>query len=290
MKISKTSFLFLMTALSTIVFSACTGNGSDIQSTVIDEDTAIAHETGEMMMEDEMMELPGELSESEKTKYKSDLPISEKIALAEEISMHMPKNGFDQLKTMLPDLEKVTDIENEDSRNMMKAGLESWYYSQEADITIAICTGANSPLHVFKGGNPSETEVKEAIQMMHDMMEGDMMMEVEESASLEKAQYLTYSKSKYDELIGKEPMVLFFHAQWCSTCLGLEADIKDDLANFPDGTKIIQVDFDTELGLRKEYGINVQSSLIVLDGEGNVRSALLAPSIRDLKSAIKQTI
>lgn len=188
-------------------------------------------------MDSMMMEMPGELSSTEKAMFKPDLPLDERIELTEELAMMMPKNGMDQILVMFPDLEKTQEIENEDPRNLMEMGLETWYYSEEADIIVVECTEANSPLHVFKGDSPSLTEVQEAKESLHEIMEfhemmmGDeMMMDMEATtneattatSSLEKAEYLTYSDSLRNSLLGSKPHVLFFHAEWCPLCKGVE--------------------------------------------------------------------
>lgn len=104
------------------------------------------------------------------------------------------------------------------------------------------------------------------------------------------AQYLAYSDSLYDSLLGKEPFALFFHASWCETCVGLEKQINNDLTNFPDGTKILKTNFDTETDLRKTYGITLQSNIVVIDKNGDPTVTLLAPNNNVLKQAIEATL
>jgi len=57
----------------------------------------------------------------------------------------MPRNAMDQMFVMFDDLKESQIILNDDSRNILKMGDESWYYSEEADVTIVVCVEANSP-------------------------------------------------------------------------------------------------------------------------------------------------
>lgn len=100
--------------------------------------------------------------------------------------------------------------------------------------------------------------------------------------------YLDYSKELYDSLKGKEPVALFFHASWCPICQRMEKNFKADLASFPAGTKILKIDYDKETELKKEYGIKVQSTIVVLDGNGNVTMTAQDPDFDDLKKELQQ--
>lgn len=64
-------------------------------------------------------------------------------------------------------------------------------------------------------------------------------------------------------------VVLDFHAGWCPVCRKQEAafkSLKDD-ADF-DKVTVLTVDFDKEKELRRQYGVQQQSTLVVLkDGK-----------------------
>lgn len=230
------------------------------------------------------MESMAELTPEEVAKYRSDLPLAERIELAGELAMHMPINGMDQMKTMFPDLEKTRDVGDDDPLNMMMMGPESWMYSEEGDITIAVCVGANSPLHVFEGKDPSAAEVEEAKEMMMEMMKEMAAPE------LDAPVYEEYSDAKRTAYLGKKAHVLFFHADWCPICRVMDRNITEDLANFPAGTKILKTDYDTETDLKREYKVNIQSTIIVIDAHGDVVFKAQDPAMDDLKDAIKKSL
>lgn len=82
------------------------------------------------------------------------------------------------------------------------------------------------------------------------------------------AQYQGYSESAYNNLLGKKPFALFFHASWCPTCRAEEKLIQENLSSFPKGFTILKADYDKETALKKKYGITMQSIVVVFDKTG----------------------
>jgi methionine-R-sulfoxide reductase len=64
-------------------------------------------------------------------------------------------------------------------------------------------------------------------------------------------------------------IVLFFHADWCSTCKSFEKKVLTE--TIPDDILILKVNYDTELELRKEYNIVTQTSFVLIDNKWNLR-------------------
>lgn len=64
-------------------------------------------------------------------------------------------------------------------------------------------------------------------------------------------------------------VVLFFNAEWCSTCKVARDNIQADLAGIPAGLTIVVVDFDTANDLRGKYGVTVQHTFVQVDADGN---------------------
>jgi thiol-disulfide isomerase/thioredoxin len=111
-------------------------------------------------------------------------------------------------------------------------------------------------------------------------------VEVQEDRQ-ETVQYIPYSQEMYDTLLASEPFVLFFHAEWCPTCRGMEEAILDGMDAFPKGTKILKVDYDNETELKATYGITTQSIIVIVDAEGNAAETLAAPSNADIIAALE---
>lgn len=100
--------------------------------------------------------------------------------------------------------------------------------------------------------------------------------------------FIAYANSA--SVIGKEPVALFFHADWCGTCIALEKDINNNIDELPEDAKILKVNFDTETELKKEYGILMQSTFVLLDNNANVIEKLAAPTFDKLKEAIAASL
>jgi len=70
-------------------------------------------------------------------------------------------------------------------------------------------------------------------------------------------------------LAAGETNILFFHADWCPSCRGLENDLNANLGAIPAGVNILKLDYDSETELKREYGVIRQHTLVVVDGDGN---------------------
>jgi len=142
----------------------------------------------------------------------------------------------------------------------------------------------------------NETVIPESDEMMEDesatmkedgdammgtddaMMEKDdsMMMEKEETAMIkeesvmvkEKGSYETYAPEKLARA-NEGDVVLFFRASWCPTCKALDADIKANADNIPAGVTILDVNYDTQVDLKRKYNVTYQHTLVQVDASGN---------------------
>ncbi len=95
----------------------------------------------------------------------------------------------------------------------------------------------------------------------------------EESIVLgEPGGYQAYSPAKLAWAEGEGRVVLFFRANWCPTCRGLDADIKANSANIPKGITILDVDYDRYADLKQKYGVTYQHTLVEVDGTGEAVS------------------
>lgn len=112
----------------------------------------------------------------------------------------------------------------------------------------------------------------------------------ETTTQTESPEYIAYSQAKYDELLGKKPFALFFHAPWCPTCKRMEKNITEELTTFPKGAKILKADFDTEKALKEKYGITVQSTIVIIDAEGKAVKTLAAPDNEELIEELTATL
>lgn len=61
-------------------------------------------------------------------------------------------------------------------------------------------------------------------------------------------------------------VVLFFNATWCPTCQEATKNLKS--ASFPDGLTVVSVDYDSNLDLRKQYGVTTQHTFVQVSPDG----------------------
>lgn len=94
--------------------------------------------------------------------------------------------------------------------------------------------------------------------------------------------YMKYDEEGIMDVKKDAPYALFFHASWCPTCRGIENGILKEKENFPPDTVVIKVDYDTEEALKKQYGITVQATVVILDSHKNVVQKLVAPKVQDV--------
>lgn len=65
-------------------------------------------------------------------------------------------------------------------------------------------------------------------------------------------------------------VVIFFHAAWCPTCRTVDANIKANLDQIPDGLSILNINYDTAGELKKKYGVTYQHTFVQVDAEGTL--------------------
>ena len=89
------------------------------------------------------------------------------------------------------------------------------------------------------------------------------------SADTATGRYITYSgentaNTKYSANI------IFFYAPWCPECRAFKEAIQAE--TIPDGTQILEADFDSSTDLKKKYGVTLQSSFVRVDNSGELQS------------------
>lgn len=98
--------------------------------------------------------------------------------------------------------------------------------------------------------------------------------------------YVNYSAEVIDTTNGNK--ILFFHAPWCPQCKALDASIK--AGPIPDGTTIIKVDYDSSQALKQKYGVTTQTTLVLVDDNGNLVKKYVAYSTPSLSAIISNLL
>lgn len=104
--------------------------------------------------------------------------------------------------------------------------------------------------------------------------------------SKEAGRYIAYSPDAVAKSSGQR--ILFFHASWCPQCRQLETSIK--AGEIPDGVIIFKVDYDSNQKLRQQYGVTIQTTLVLLDEKGNEMKKYVAYDHPSLDAIVKNLL
>ena len=120
-----------------------------------------------------------------------------------------------------------------------------------AGIVVAI-------IFLARGNSGSDSALQLSDDQVTMAVEGD---------TLDAGVYAAYSD---DLAVSYDKTVLFFKAAWCSTCRRLDRDILENQSAIPVDVAILHLDYDTELDMRRQYGVTIQHTLVQIDTEGNL--------------------
>lgn len=112
--------------------------------------------------------------------------------------------------------------------------------------------------------------VTDAVEQANTLTEAELDSAQNPPESASVAVVGTFETYSADKLVLAEngTVVLFFHANWCPSCRGLENDLNANLERFPANTHILKLDYDSETDLKKKYGVIRQHTLVVVDTNG----------------------
>ncbi len=82
--------------------------------------------------------------------------------------------------------------------------------------------------------------------------------------------YVAYSEEnllKATQNNGKA--VVFFHADWCPTCIAAEADFRENFDNLPKDVIILKTNYDTSTALKQKYSVVYQDTFVQIDSRGD---------------------
>lgn len=86
----------------------------------------------------------------------------------------------------------------------------------------------------------------------------------------DRANYLDYSEQNLAQAKKHGKTLLFFAATtWCSNCRAIEEEILKRNSEVPRDLTILKVDYDRERLMKTKYGVAMQTTLILLDEDGN---------------------
>lgn len=146
--------------------------------------------------------------------------------------------------------------------NKQKGGATLW-------IVILIIIVAGIIFFAINQSAGTTIEQQDTLTEEQSMIEEDTMIE---DSDMEEGQvagvYTEYSEDLVASAEGD--VVLFFHANWCPTCRGLDKALNEELGDIPESLTILKTDYDNETLLKQKYGINIQHTLVQVDNDGEM--------------------
>jgi thiol-disulfide isomerase/thioredoxin len=145
-----------------------------------------------------------------------------------------------------------------------------------AGVCVLALAGCASPSADDKVSSPSSAAVPDVAPTAkplpstepEESLASTDVAEAEEPSG--PGSYVTFADYEADPAAYADTdVVLFFNADWCSTCKIARDNIQSDLAAIPSGLTIVVVDFDTANDLRQKYGVTVQHTFVQVDADGN---------------------
>ena len=118
--------------------------------------------------------------------------------------------------------------------------------------------------------------VEEKAMVEKEAMEEKTVVKKDDSSGVDKDDVMmnvgSYEAYSADKIARAETgdVVLFFHASWCPSCRGLDANIQSNLKSIPEGVTILKTDYDKEVELKKKYGVTYQHTLVQVDKDGTM--------------------
>ena len=106
------------------------------------------------------------------------------------------------------------------------------------------------------------------------------------------SRYVEYSKAAFDQAAG-DRIVLFFYANWFSTCRPTDANFKEITSNIPEDITVIRVNYSDpetdqeEKDLSQKYAVTYQHTFVQIDSEGKEVTKWNGGQITELLSNIK---
>ena len=142
-----------------------------------------------------------------------------------------------------------------------------------------------------KSDNTSSTEDKQIVKTIEQKEEIENIQNEEIDKNEIKEVVTTTTKWVYtdysEDLVknAKWKIVLFFHADWCPTCIATEKDILEKWV--PDWLNIFNTDFDNEIKLKEKYGVLTQTTFVQVDNNGNMIKKWVWGKLDDIVESVK---
>lgn len=172
-----------------------------------------------------------------------------------------------------------------------------WYYANSAeDVTNENVNTSEEVMEkdsnsntdsIIKSDDATDDDSKmDSTDSADDAMQKDGDSENEEQAMKKSGSFVDYTDTDISKLEGD--IVLDFSAPWCPTCQAFKKNVTANLEDIPAGVTIISVDYDTNIELRKKYGVTVQHTFVQVTPDGEkIKSWIGGLTVGEVVAKIK---
>lgn len=134
-------------------------------------------------------------------------------------------------------------------------------------ISIGLVVIIGLGVFLFNKTNSDETITENLENQSTQIHESQTVEQQEAEQTAALGVFVDFSEEALREH-AETKRVVFFHADWCSTCNFYKRQIES--ADVPSGITILKADYDNDTELKARYGVNVQSTFVLLDEDGEV--------------------
>lgn len=151
-------------------------------------------------------------------------------------------------------------------------------------VVVIVCILVAGFAYLLLNGNSEEPN--NAVAPSSQQSSNPTPSQPETEPSTKSGSYVDYSADAVADTKGKR--LLFFHAPWCPQCRQLDASIKS--GTIPSDVTIFKVDYDSNQKLRQKYGVTIQTTVVLLDDNGNEAKKYVAYEQPNLRTVLENTL
>lgn len=148
-------------------------------------------------------------------------------------------------------------------------------------IIVACTPQEQEQVSEIMQGSSSTSAMESSAQAVSQASEGQQISSV---SPVSAARYQDF----HDGVIGNgETSLLFFHAPWCPFCVKTNTQLSALYSENSFSVSTYKVDYDSSIDLRQQYGVIVQDTVVLIDGEGKMIRSILHPTEADFLSLLQ---
>lgn len=111
---------------------------------------------------------------------------------------------------------------------------------------------------------------------------------LDDHAPIVHGSYEELNAGALESALGNQNIVLFFHADWCPSCVATDTEIKERITELPEDTIIFKTNYDQEVKLREKFLITAQHSIVIIDKNNALQFKQTGFDFEDIVSVLEK--